>query len=106
MSCAFCEMDFGGQWVKNIEPLNPVTPGHRIIIPSEHVEDFTDNPEVTAYVMAYAAKAARKMGHVNLITSCGRLATQSVYHLHVHLVPRVEGDGLHLPWTGQLKQGE
>jgi len=35
----------------------------------------------------------------NLITSAGKNATQSVFHLHVHLVPRVAGDGLSLPWT-------
>lgn len=36
--------------------------------------------------------------HLNLITSRGAAATQSVFHLHLHLVPRTEGDGLALPW--------
>lgn len=35
----------------------------------------------------------------NLITSAGAEATQSVFHLHVHIVPRGENDGLALPWT-------
>ncbi len=49
-------------------------------------------------------RAAELMaGHptVNLITSKGEAATQSVFHLHVHIVPRQEGDRLPLPWTPQ-----
>ena len=37
----------------------------------------------------------------NLITSIGAAATQTVFHLHVHVVPRHEGDGLLLPWSNQ-----
>jgi hypothetical protein len=40
----------------------------------------------------------------NLITSVGADATQSVRHLHIHVVPRREGDGLMLPWSGQLQE--
>ena len=39
----------------------------------------------------------------NLITSAGIPATQSVLHLHIHIVPRYENDGLHLPWTDQRR---
>ncbi|CAL9324879.1 HIT family protein [Streptomyces sp. SudanB91_2054] len=49
-------------------------------------------------------RAAELMaGHpaVNLITSKGEAATQSVFHFHVHVVPRQEGDGRPLPWTAQ-----
>ncbi len=87
-----------------IEPLNPVVPGHRIVIPREHVRDFSENPEVTGRVMERAAHHAKEIGgDMNLITSKGPWATQSVFHLHVHLVPRQEGDGLKLPWTNQKK---
>lgn len=97
--CPFCQM-FHGEDIIDIEPLNPVVPGHRLVIPKEHVTDFTDNPEVSAKVMEYASNLAKKLGgEYNLITSKGKSATQTVYHLHIHLVPRKNGDGLSLPWT-------
>jgi histidine triad (HIT) family protein len=107
--CVFCELP---QWqthpndevILNIEPLNPVVPGHRIFIPREHVLDAADDPVVTALVFQEAAFwAAHKEQDFNLITNAGRAATQSIDHLHVHYVPRQEGDGLKLPWTGQKK---
>jgi histidine triad (HIT) family protein len=88
-----------------IEPLNPVVPGHVLVIPHAHVRSFIEDPFVTASVMARASKFAARLGMpgegVNLITSAGEAATQTVFHLHVHLVPRYLGDGLALPWTGQ-----
>jgi histidine triad (HIT) family protein len=80
-------------------PLRPGRPGHVLVIPKTHVRDFQDDPIVTAATMARAAELGD--GQMNLITSAGEAATQTVFHLHVHLVPRTEGDGLTLPWTGQ-----
>lgn len=89
-----------------IVPLNPVTPGHLLVIPTTHVEDFTSVPSVSAFVMHRAARVARDIGPCNLITSKGREATQSVFHLHVHLLPRTENDGLALPWySGKSRKG-
>src|ERR1035437_6902664 len=103
MSCPFCDMfSSSDKDIIDIEPLNPIVEGHRIIIPREHVKDFSDDVEVTGRVMKYAAELGKKIGEVNLITSKGVNATQSVFHLHVHLVPRKEGDGLSLPWTRKL----
>jgi histidine triad (HIT) family protein len=85
------------------EPLNPVTPGHLLVVPVEHVDDAVWDHELTGAVFATAAVVLFQMGEEgNLITSVGENATQSVRHLHVHVVPRREGDGLHLPWTGQV----
>jgi histidine triad (HIT) family protein len=105
--CVFCKkietMDL--HWSKGVidfEPLNPVVPSHRLIVPVKHVDSFTSSPEISAWVMEYAAEYAnRKGGEWNLITSKGKSATQSVFHLHVHLIPRFKDDGLKLPWTGQ-----
>lgn len=90
-------------------PLNPVTLGHVLVVPLEHVPNFTTNPDVTMRTMARAAMLAREMepaGDWNLITSKGRHATQSVFHLHVHLVPRKMGDQLILPWGGSTSEAE
>lgn len=103
--CVFCEMFLRdgeeGPELLDIEPLNPVVEGHRIVIPREHVRDFAENGEITAKVMKYISGAYHD-GHFNIITSKGRHATQSVFHLHVHVVPRWEDDGITLPWTGQI----
>ncbi len=80
-----------------IVPLNPVTAGHTLVIPLRHVEDYLEAPEVTGLVMARAAELG--VAPSNLITSAGDAATQTVRHLHVHVVPRRTGDGLPLPWT-------
>lgn len=103
--CVFCRMFDGKPDVfMDIEPLNPVVKGHRIVIPREHCIDFTDMPYTTARTVEYAAIRAKEIGGAfNLITSKGKAATQSVFHLHVHLVPRKEGDDLLLPWSNQIK---
>lgn len=82
-------------------PLNPVTPGHVLIVPRAHVADVAEDPQMSAQVMFFAADVASRFASCNIITSRGAPATQTVRHLHLHVVPRVEGDGLHLPWTGQ-----
>jgi histidine triad (HIT) family protein len=81
-----------------IVPLNPVTDGHTLVIPKTHVDDFTGDPAVSAATMRRAAELAASVGPCNLITSRGREATQSVFHLHLHIVPRADNDGLALPW--------
>lgn len=108
--CPFCDRIAAGEYdaanasnsAVTFEPLNPVTPGHRLIVPRAHVRDAAEVPVITGRTMMYAAELAASLGEdCNLITSVGPAATQTVRHLHLHLVPRREGDGLHLPWTGQ-----
>ncbi|MGW7636103.1 HIT family protein [Streptomyces decoyicus] len=78
-----------------------VNPGHVFVLPRVHVEDAGTDPHVTATVMRRAAELMAEHPAANLITSKGPEATQSVYHLHVHVVPRQADDGLPLPWTPQ-----
>ena len=103
--CVFCDIIAGlapatvvRRWpdALAIVPLGPVVEGHTLIIPYAHVRDYTSIPTVTATVMGRAAEIAPFPS--NLITSAGREATQSVFHLHVHIVPRAFDDGLALPW--------
>lgn len=94
------------------EPPSPVTPGHLLFVPVLHVADALESPYVTAITTEIASRYAQRQRAMalpdeqafNLITSAGGAATQSVYHLHVHLIPRSEGDGLHLPWTPQQRK--
>lgn len=102
--CPFCPAPTGRSltdWgdVVDFAPLGPVVPGHRLVVPKAHVRDAAEDPAVTAETFRVAALVARRVGPCNLITNVGAEATQSVFHLHVHVVPRYRGDGLKLPWT-------
>jgi len=107
--CPFCkriaagEYDYEDDCSVAFRPLNPVTPEHWLAVPQVHVTDAMAAPEAAGNALRFAADLAGQMelGHCNFITSAGALATQSVYHLHVHVVPRRAGDGLLLPWGGQ-----
>ncbi|MFE7415048.1 HIT family protein [Streptomyces laurentii] len=74
---------------------------HVLVLPRVHVPDAGTDPSVTASVAHRAAELMAEHPSANLITSKGDPATQTVYHLHVHVVPRADGDGLPLPWTPQ-----
>jgi histidine triad (HIT) family protein len=108
--CPFCDRIERGEYEAAygdsvaFAPLNPVTPGHLLVVPRKHVADAFEVPSVTAQVMEAAAFiGGGRYDSCNVITSVGAPATQSVRHLHLHLVPRRDGDGLHLPWTGQRR---
>ena len=86
--------------------INPATRGHLLVVPREHTRDLlTIEPKDLSAV----AKAAKKLGilaverlgadGVNLLNSCGRSAWQTVFHFHMHVIPRYAGDPLRLPWT-------
>jgi histidine triad (HIT) family protein len=82
-------------------PLDPVVPGHVLFVPRRHVANAAEDPAVTGWTFNAAAEYGAACGvPFNLITSVGREATQSVFHLHVHYVPRATDDALLLPWGG------
>jgi len=88
-----------------IRPLDPVTPGHVLVISGGHAGSAAENPEQAGKLFTAAARyVAREAIQANIITSIGTFATQSVKHTHIHVVPRVERDLLHLPWTGQKER--
>lgn len=117
LNCPFCAIihDRGrlqtrmiADWVEIIafEPLRPVAPGHVLVVPVAHVQDAVEDPDVTAETMRHAAILAATLPPAswNVVTSVGAQATQSVFHLHIHLVPRRPGDGLLLPWSSPSDQ--
>jgi histidine triad (HIT) family protein len=108
--CPFCARIQRGDWeaayghVVAFTPLNPVTPGHLLVVPCRHVPDAFHDAVLTAQTMEAAVViGAGRYDSCNVITSVGAPATQTVRHLHLHLVPRRKGDGLALPWTGQRR---
>lgn len=88
-----------GDGVGVFEPLNPCTPGHLLVVPRTHVEDVGEDPLETMITFGAVTSEAELAGDCNVITSKGSSATQTVFHLHVHIVPRRPGDGLLLPWS-------
>lgn len=84
-----------------LEPTNPVTEGHALVVPERHVESALTDEVLTGEVFRAAARWAADRGYtdVNLITNAGRHAGQEVFHLHVHVLPRGDHDGLALPWA-------
>jgi histidine triad (HIT) family protein len=84
----------------------PATRGHALVIPRAHSADLlsVDTQDLTAVAHAAQRLARRaserlKADGVNLLNACGAVAFQSVFHFHVHVIPRYQGDGLRLPWV-------
>jgi histidine triad (HIT) family protein len=84
----------------------PATRGHALVIPRAHSADLlsVDPEDLAAVALAaqrLAASAKERLGAdgVNLLNSCGRAAWQTVFHFHVHVIPRYQGDPLRLPWV-------
>jgi len=87
--------------------INPGSEGHLLVVPKRHAKDVLEIPtEDLCAVAATGQKLARRVTEVldcdgvNLINSCGEAAWQTVFHLHLHVIPRYAGrDSLQLPWT-------
>jgi histidine triad (HIT) family protein len=87
-------------------PLRPAALGHTLVIPREHVTDLwsssaaiNDNLVQAVTEVGQAIRAALKPDGLNLITSAGEAAEQSIPHLHLHLVPRWTGDPFGPIWS-------
>jgi histidine triad (HIT) family protein len=92
--------------------INPWTRGHALVIPREHSRNLYDiGDDDLSRTMAAARRLAQRMRDalgcdgVNLINSTESAAWQTVFHFHVHLIPRYEDDPLQLP-TRPQKAGE
>jgi histidine triad (HIT) family protein len=86
--------------------INPATRGHALVIPRTHTPDLLsiDPRELEAVAIAtrrLALRAKESLGAdgINVINSCGAAAWQTVFHFHMHVIPRYENDPLRLPWV-------
>ena len=85
--------------------LAPATKGHALILPKEHAANLYELPEELAgKVLGVAKKVATKMQEklqcdgLNLVQNNGEVAGQTVYHFHLHLIPRYTDDGQTIAW--------
>lgn len=93
--------------------INPATRGHALVVPRAHTADLLEVSDGDLEACALAARrlAARmkdRLGAdgINLLNSCGSVAWQTVFHFHVHVVPRYADDPLRLPWTPTPGDGD
>jgi histidine triad (HIT) family protein len=113
--CIFCKIVAGELPATVVESderalafldINPATRGHTLVIPRAHSQDIHDvGAEDLAACIALAQRIAgharRRLGAagVNLLQSSGGAAWQTVFHFHIHVIPRYAGDPLRLPWV-------
>jgi histidine triad (HIT) family protein len=86
--------------------ISPATRGHALVIPREHTADLlsVEREDLQAVALASQRLAVRvkerlSADGVNLLNSSGAVAFQTVFHFHVHVIPRYDGDSLRLPWV-------
>jgi diadenosine tetraphosphate (Ap4A) HIT family hydrolase len=110
MSCVFCAIVSGEASAIRIYEddgylaildVRPFTRGHTLVLPKQHTADLTDTPAKTLADMtaigqriAKAARATELADATNLAINDGRAAFQSVLHIHLHVLPRRNGDKL------------
>jgi histidine triad (HIT) family protein len=93
--------------------INPATRGHALVVPREHAADLMDisDPDLERTMVA-ARRLARRMevalepDGFNLINACRPAAWQTVFHFHVHVIPRYDDDPLKLPWIPRGSDAE
>lgn len=93
--------------------LAPATKGHALILPKAHADNLYQLPDETAAkVFVLAKKLATSMTEklscdgFNVVQNNGALAGQTVFHFHMHLIPRYEGDNQKISWSPQEVSGE
>lgn len=108
-ACVFCRIVDGMAPVTTvhedhrlviIEPIGPHAPGHLLVIPKVHMASAVDQPHLAGVIATEALRWATEAGieSFNLLTSIGAAATQTVRHLHYHILPRGQNDGLPKDW--------
>ena len=116
-NCIFCKIANGeipsktlyeDERFRVILDLGPATKGHALILPKEHFANLYELPEETAgEVMKLAKKMmatiTERLGceGFNLVQNNGDLAGQTVFHFHMHMIPRYRADGQKIGWRPQ-----
>jgi len=115
-NCIFCKIIKGeipaaivyeNDHVLAILDISQVTKGHTLVIPKQHVQDvFELTPELIGEIYKVVPEVACKLkkafqpAGLNLLNNNGEFAGQTVFHYHVHLIPRYDqADGFGIEWT-------
>ena len=120
--CVFCKIVNGdipsntiyeNSEFKVIMDISPATKGHVLVLPKEHFKDIYDIDAETAgklfQLAAVVARALKEVLHcdgLNIIQNNGEIAGQTVFHFHMHLIPRYEGDDLTVKWKEHSMDAE
>ena len=120
--CIFCKLANGNipvepvyedDIVKAIFDASPANAGHILIIPKEHVSNIYElDDELAAHIFKVAARLARALktsldyDGLNVLQNNGEAAGQTVFHFHMHLIPRFAGDGVNVCWEQQTPDEE
>jgi len=122
-NCIFCKIANGeipaatlyeDEDFRVILDLGPATKGHALLLPKKHAANLYELPDdLAAKAMVLAKKMARKLTDVlscdgfNLVQNNGECAGQTVFHFHMHLIPRYKEDGAVIAWKpGTLTDGD
>lgn len=122
-NCIFCKIANGeipaatlyeDEDFRVILDLGPASKGHALILPKQHAANLFELPdELAAKVMPLAKKIASKLQEglgadgINVVQNNGEAAGQTVFHFHLHLIPRYQNDTVNVTWTpGTLTEEE
>jgi histidine triad (HIT) family protein len=113
--CIFCGIVAGevpGQIIDSDEhtvafmDINPATRGHALVVPRTHSADLLEiSDEDLEHTILAARRLVERMRETlepdgfNILNSCGQEAWQTVFHFHIHVIPRYQDDPLKLPWV-------
>jgi len=114
-NCIFCKVVAGELPSEQIDSdertitvmdINPATRGHAVVITRTHAENLSEVSDEDALAAMQSARrvvdrmrATLEPAGFNILHNIGRAAWQSIFHFHVHVVPRYEDDPLELPWV-------
>ena len=114
VNCIFCKIANGeipsktlyeDEQFRVILDLGPATKGHALLLPKEHYANLYELPEeLSGETMKLAKKMVVKMTErlkcegFNLIQNNGDMAGQTVFHFHMHMIPRYQADGQKIGW--------
>lgn len=121
-NCIFCKIAAGeipsytiyvDDDFKAFMDISPASKGHTILIPKEHADNLFELDETVASkllpVAARIAKALKAELHcegLNLLQNNGEIAGQTVFHFHMHIIPRYEVDKVVVKWVEDKYEGE